>query len=130
MCFFKKKTPAFDKEGIIESIKNKVESLEYVVKSLTLASKEESELAKSKGEAVEWGKKCIAELLNCVETLSMTLPPRKGKNADVHQRRMLQTLEDLGKEVLDCGLYHAFLETRVYPLVKLLSEQIDEYLTV
>ena len=131
MCFFKKKQPAFDKDAIAQMIKERVVSLEYVVKSLTLSSQgEEGELADKKRSAAEWGKKCVAELLECAQTLSMMLPPRKGKNADVHQRRILQTLDEMGKELLDSGVYYAFLETRVYPLVKTLSEQIETCLNV
>ena len=131
MCFFKKKKrPDFDKEAIEQELKNRVERLETVVKGLALDASGEGELAEKKREAAAWGKKCIQSLFSSAELLAMTLPSRKKQQADVHQRRILQTLEEMRKELLDCSVYYAFLETRVYPLTQTLAKQLEELTTV
>ena len=131
MCFFKKKEKSvFDQEAIEQELKNRVERLETVVKGLAIDASGEGELAEKKREAAAWGKKCIQSLLSSAELLAMMLPSRKKQQADVHQRRILQTLEEMRKELLDCSVYYAFLETRVYPLTQTLAKQLEELTTV
>ena len=128
-CILKKQR-RFPKNRIADEIKDKIERLEIIVKGLTIDSRGEGQLAFQKRDAAAWGDKCIQTLSESLKISLMMLPPRKKQQADIIQRRILQTLQEIGKTMLDCGIYYGFLEQKIYPLTQTLARQLDELTTL